>query len=102
MGERGLPVLSNLGGPIQHFRAAILEGWRSKVSADLCARNGFRGGPWLDVDGSLQLLKSGHVRERDRALLRSILVGGVWNGFLLHTVKGQRLFSIVRFSSDVD
>ena len=49
-----------------------------------CARKGFRGGPWLDVDGSLQLLNSGHVRERDEALLRSILVGGVWNGFLLH------------------
>ena len=50
-----LPVLSNLAGPIQHFRAAILEGWRSKVSADLCARKGFRGGPWLGVDGSLTL-----------------------------------------------
>ena len=56
MGKRGLPVLSNLTGPIQHFRAAVLEGWRGKVSADLCARKGFRGGPWLDVDGSLQLL----------------------------------------------
>ena len=77
----GLPVLSNLAGPIQHFRAAILEGWRSKVSADLCARNGFRGGSWLDCDGTLQLLNSGHVRERDKALLSSILVGGVWNGF---------------------
>ena len=45
----------------------------------------------MDVDGSLQLLDSGHVRERDKALLRSILVGGVWNGFLLHKVKGQRV-----------
>ena len=89
--REGSRVFSNLGGPIQHFRAAILQGWRSKVSADLCARKGFRGGPWLDVDGSLQLLESGHVRERDRALLRSILVGGVWNGFLLHRVKGQRV-----------
>ena len=32
--------------------------------ADLCARKVFRGGPWLDVDGSLQLLDSDHVRER--------------------------------------
>ena len=42
-------------------------------------------GPWLDVDGSF------HVRERDKALLRSILVGGVWNGFLLQKGKGQRV-----------
>ena len=60
----GLPVFSNLAGPIQYFRSAVLEGWRSKVSADLCAGKGFRGGPWLDVDGTLQLLSSSHVRER--------------------------------------
>ena len=29
----------------------------------------------------MQLLHSDHVRERDKALLRCILVGGVWNGF---------------------
>ena len=28
---------------------------------------------------------------RDKALLRSILVGGVWNGFLLQKVKGQQV-----------
>ena len=43
----------------------------------------FRGGPFLDVSGTLQLLNSDHVRERDKALLRGVLVGGVWNGFLL-------------------
>ena len=85
----GLPLLSNLSGPIQHFRAAILGAWREKVSADLCARKGFRGGPWLDIDGTLQLLNSDHVRERDKALLRSILVGGVRNGFLLGKIQGQ-------------
>ena len=31
------------------------------------------------------------VFGRDEALLRSIFVGGVWNGFLLHKVKGQRV-----------
>ena len=36
----GLPVLSIVAGPIQHFGSAVLEGWRSKVSADLCARKG--------------------------------------------------------------
>ena len=49
--------------------------WRDKVSADLCSRKGFRGGLVLDIHGSLQLLNSSHVRERDKALLRSIMVG---------------------------
>ena len=62
--RKGLPVFSNLAGPIQQLKSAVLEGWRCKVSADLCARKGFRGGPWLDVDGTLQLLNSDHVRER--------------------------------------
>ena len=31
----GLLVLSNLAGSIQHFRAAILDAWESKVTADL-------------------------------------------------------------------
>ena len=43
----------------------------------------------LDIHGSLQLLNSSHVRERDKALLRAIMVGGVWNGFLLSRVRGQ-------------
>ena len=85
----GLPPLSNLAGPVQHFKGAILEAWRDKVSSSLCRRKGFRGGPLLDVYGSLQLLTSSHVRERDKALLRSIMVGGVWNGFLLGRVCSQ-------------
>ena len=60
----GLPMLSNLAGPIQHFKAAIIDAWRNKVAADLCGREGFRGGPLLDVHGSLQLLNSSYVRER--------------------------------------
>ena len=43
----------------------------------------------LDVHGSLQLLDSSHVRERGEALLRSVMVGGVWNCFLLGRVRGQ-------------
>ena len=85
----GLPLLSNLAGNIQHFKAAILDAWRNKVAADLCKRKGFRGGPLLDIHGSLQLLYSSHVRERDKALLRAIMVGGVWNGFLLGRIRGQ-------------
>ena len=85
----GLPLLSNLAGPVQHFRAAILDAWRNKVAADLCRPKGFRGGTLLDIHGSLQLLNSSHVRERDKALLRAIMVGGVWNGFLLGRIRGQ-------------
>ena len=85
----GLPLLSNFPGHVQHFKAAILGAWRDKVYADLCSRKGFRCGPFLDVHGSLQLLNSSHVRERDNALLRGVMVGGVWNGFLLDRVRGQ-------------
>ena len=85
----GLPGLSNLAGPIQHFRSAVFDAWRNKVAADLCARKGFRGGPLLDIPGSHQLLNSSHFRERGKALLRSIMVCGVWNGFLLGKVGGE-------------
>ena len=76
-------------GPLQHSKAAILDVWRNKVAADPCGRQGFRGGPLLDVHGSFQLLNSSHVREREKALLRGITVGGVWNGLLLGRVRGQ-------------
>ena len=87
----GLPLLSNLAGPVQHFKAALLDAWRNKVTADLCGRKGFRGGPLFDIHGSLQLLNSSHVRERDKGLLRSVMVGGVWNGFLLGRVRHQAI-----------
>ena len=57
-----LPVLSDLAGPLQHFRSATLHVWRCKVSADLCARSGFRRAPLLDIDGSY-ILAFSHVRE---------------------------------------
>ena len=44
-----LPLLCNLAGPVQHFKAAVLDVWRNKVAADLCGREGFRRGPLLDV-----------------------------------------------------
>ena len=69
----GLPFLSSLAGPVQHFRAAILDAWQNKAAADLCGREGFRGGPLLDIRGSLQLLNSSHVRDRDKGLLRCMV-----------------------------
>ena len=85
----GSPLLSHVAGPIQHFKSALLDAWRNKVAADLCGRKGFRGGPLLDIHGSLQILNSSHVRERDKALLRNVMVGGVWNGMLLGRVRDQ-------------
>ena len=41
----GLPMLHQLAGPYQHFKAATWEAWRAKVSFDYCRRQGFRGGP---------------------------------------------------------
>ena len=62
-----------------------------RLDADLCRRQGFRGGPLLDFRGSMQLLDSSHVRDRDKALLRAILSGGVWNGFLLGNMRRENV-----------
>ena len=37
----------------------------------------------------MQLRHSSHVQEKDEALLGGVMVGGVWNGFLLGSVRGQ-------------
>ena len=84
----GLPVLGNLAGPVQHFNSAILDAWKDRFAASLCAREGFRGGPLLDAAGTLQLLDPSHVRERDKALPRGVLVGGV---YLLEEREGSEV-----------
>ena len=60
-----------LADPIQHFRSAILQAWHFKVTAGLARREG------------------PHLRERDKMLLRAMLSGGVWNGFLLGRAKKE-------------
>ena len=85
----GLPPLRMMAGPVQHFRSAIWQAWQHKVATDLCKRKGFRGGFGVDIYGSHQLHVSSHLRERDKMLLRAILSGGVWNGFLLGKVKKE-------------
>ena len=85
----GLPPLRMMTGPVQHFRSAIWQAWQNKVATALCKRKGFRGGFGVDIYGSHQLLVSSHLRERDKMLLRAILSGGVWNGFLLSKVKKE-------------
>ena len=49
----------------------------------------FWGVEFADLKGSLQLLTSSHLRERDKMLLRAILCGGVWNGFLLGKARKE-------------
>ena len=55
--------LSNLAGRVQQFGSAVLYAWRCRVSAELCARRGFRCGLLLAIEGSHRLLTSSHVRE---------------------------------------
>ena len=79
------PGLSLLAGPIQQYRAAVLERWRDCVSADLCGRKGFRVN--LALVGVLlcnfsPLLTFGKEIRRHYS-------GGVWNGFLLGKVRGE-------------
>ena len=95
----GLPVLSNVAGPIQHFRAAVLNAGKDKVSADLCARKGFRVAPCMIFQApcsSLTLAMFG--RERQGAAKRCPCWegggkrgGGGGNGFLLGKVQGQHV-----------
>ena len=87
-----LPPLRMMAGPIQHFGAAILDAWRFHVFSRLAERKGFfflGSVEFADFKGSLQLLNSSHLRERDKMLLRAILCGGVWNGFLLGKAKKE-------------
>ena len=78
-----LPPLRMMAGPIQHFRTAILDAWHFHVFSKLSERKGFWGVEFADLKGSLQLLNSTLLRDRDKMLSRAILCGGVWNGFLL-------------------
>ena len=96
----GLPQLPMVEGPYQHCKDSILGALRDFNAADLCRRKGFRGGPLLDFRGSMQLLDSSHVRDKDKALLRAILSGGVWNGFLLGKMRIESV--PCRFCGDLD
>ena len=68
---------------------AMWDAWRTEVAGDLGSRAGFRCGRYLDFRGSFKLSSSPHLRGGDTGLLRGILSGGVWNGFLLGFVRGE-------------
>ena len=76
----GLTLLSNLEGPVQLFKADILMLGVTRLQLIFVVGRVFGVALcWMCI----------HVRERDKALLRSVMVGGVWNGFLLGRVRGQ-------------
>ena len=81
MGAAWIACIEQFSWPYSAFSGCGVRGLEGKVAADLCVRKGFRGGPRLDIHGMLQLFDSDHVRERDKALLQGVLIGGVWNGF---------------------
>ena len=87
-----LPPLRMMAGPIQHFRTAILEAWQFHVFARLSERKGFRG--VADLKGSLQLLNSTHLRDRDKMLLRAILCGEFGTDSFL-VKPGRKMFHVV-------
>ena len=87
----GLPCLPLVFGPIQHCTSAVPDAWRDSVSADLCCSKGFRSTLFWDYQGSMQLLNSFHVRDRDEALLRGFLSGSVGDGFLLGHINGDEV-----------
>ena len=45
----------------------------------------------LDIASSLQLPHAPHVKKKDKVLFRRIMVGGVWNGFLLGHARGKNV-----------
>ena len=61
----------------------------------LSERKGFLGGEFADFQGSLQLLTSFYLRERDNMLLRVILCGGFGTDFFLARPEGRRSLSIL-------
>ena len=78
-----------MDGHVQHFRTAILEARHFHVFSELSERKGIWRVEFAGLKGSLQLLNSTHLRDRDKMLLRATLCGRVWNGFLLGKAKKE-------------
>ena len=91
-----------MSGPVQHFRSAVLDAWRFHVFSRLSERTGFWGGEYADFQGSLHLLTSSHLRERDNMLLKAILCGDVWNGFFLGKAKKEDVPCLFQGKKDGD
>ena len=93
----GLPILSNSVGLVQHFRVAVLEAWRVRLLLIfVCVRGSVvaRGRIFKVLCSSLTLTTFG--------LLKSVLIGGIWNGFLLGRVREQPVPCRLRGAADGD
>ena len=90
----GLLHLHIVSGPVQHSRSAMFQAWHDKVATDLFERKRLRSEHCFDIYGSHQLLGASHLRERDKMLLRAVLSGGVWNGFLLSNANKMRTSNV--------
>ena len=74
----------------------LVDACRFSAFAKLSERKGFRGAEHADFKGSLQLLTSSHLRERDKMLLRAIVCGGV---VYFHTLLLQHFGEMPEFAS---
>ena len=99
----GLDPCVMMSGPSSIF--VVLYGKPGKKKRPLIFADekvfGREGVVLLICMASHQLLVSSHLRERDKMLLRAILSGGVWNGFLLSKAK-KRGHSPVGFCRALD
>ena len=78
----GLPLLSNLAGSVQQFKAALLDAWRNKVPADLCGREGFVAGLcWIFMAPCSSLILI--MFEKEIRLCFGVTVGVSGMGFSL-------------------
>ena len=71
-----------------------MDAWRDCISADLCTRKGFRGGPFLDYVGSMQLLVSSHVGAETRRCSEGSFAGEFGTVFSLARCE-EKTFLVV-------
>ena len=72
------------------------------MQPDFCGREGFRGGPLLDVCGSLQLLDSGHVRKKEIRLCSGVSWLAESGMVILLGVRGQTVPCRICVAPDSD
>ena len=67
--------LRMLAGPLPQVCSAASVAWQQHVVCHLGCRARFRGGPYVDLVGSQQLLFSSHLLERVETLLLVVASG---------------------------